>query len=172
MLDIFYKRRSTRRFTTEKVQAEKLDRILNAGLLAPSSKGKYPCEFIIIQKEETIIKLSKSKSQGANFLSNAPAAIVICGDIEKSDVWIEDCAIAASFMLTQAEDENIGACWIQIRKRPHDENKSAEEYIQNILGIPANMKVLAILAIGNKDGDKPAREADFLKREKIHYDKF
>ncbi|MCY1633663.1 nitroreductase family protein [Marinifilum sp. D737] len=172
MLDILYKRRSVRRFTTEKVEEEKIDRILEAGLLAPSSKSKYPCEFIVCDQPELNLKLSESKPGGASFLKYAPVSIVITGDEEKSDVWIEDTSIAAAYMLLQAEKEDLGATWVQIRGREHKENFSAEEYIQELLGIPKNQKVLAIIGIGHKDGLKEGRDKSFLKREKIHRNHF
>jgi Nitroreductase len=172
MLDILYKRRSVRRFTAEKVAEEKLDRILQSGLLAPSSKSKYPCEFIVCDQPELNFKLSESKPGGASFLKYAPISIVITGDEEKSDVWIEDTSIAAAYMLLQAEKEDLGACWVQIRGREHNENSSAEEYIQKLLGIPKNQKVLAIIGIGNKDGVKENRDESFLKKEKIHRNHF
>ncbi|NOU60657.1 nitroreductase family protein [Marinifilum caeruleilacunae] len=172
MLDILYKRRSVRRFTSEEVEKEKIERILHAGLLAPSSKSKYPCEFIVCDQAELNQNLAASKPGGANFLKYAPVSIVITGDEEKSDVWIEDCSIAAAYMLLQAEKENLGACWVQIRERKYDEDQLAEAYIREVLQIPENQKVLAIIGLGKKDGEKEGRDESFLMKEKIHWNKF
>ena len=172
MLDILYKRRSVRRFTSEKIEEEKLERILNAGLLAPSSKSKYPCEFILCDQEEINLKLSESKPGGASFLKHAAASIVVTGDAEKSDVWIEDCSIAAAYILLQTEKEDVGACWVQIRERACNEEISAEEYIKNLLNIPENQRVLAIIGLGKKDGVKEGRDESFLMKEKIHRNQY
>ena len=172
MLELFYQRRSIRKFTDQAIEAEKLDRIAQAALLAPSSKSKYPCEFILIDQKEINEKLSQSKPHGAGFLKNTAYSIVIAADIEKSDVWIEDSAIAASYIQIQAEKEGLGTCWIQIRERECDLDQSAETYIQNLLKMPSQLKILAIVAMGYKDGEKPARKKADLRMEKIHYNSF
>jgi hypothetical protein len=38
-------------------------------------------------------KLSSAKESGSGFLSNAPLGVVVCGEENESDVWIEDCSI-------------------------------------------------------------------------------
>ena len=168
MLDLLYKRRSIRKFTEQAIEQDKLDRIMQAALLAPSSKSKYPCEFIVIDKKEINEKLSECKPHGASFLKSTPLSIVIAGDIEKSDVWVEDCSIAASYIQIQAEKEGLGSCWIQIRERPHDIQKSSEVFIQECLKMPSNIKILAIIALGYKEGEKAGRDTTHLKLEKIH----
>lgn len=168
MLDLLFKRRSIRKFTEQPIEQDKLDRILQAALLAPSSKSKYPCEFIVIDNKDSNEKLSECKPHGASFLKAASASIVIAGDIDKSDVWVEDCSIAAAYIQLQAEKEDIGSCWIQIRERPHDIEKSSELFIQEHLNMPANIKILAIIALGYKEGEKKKRDTTHLKTEKIH----
>ncbi|MGQ1909346.1 nitroreductase family protein [Marinifilum sp. RC60d5] len=172
MLDILFKRRSVRRYAENQIDKDKLDRILQAGLLAPSSKSKYPFDFIVCDDADLNLKLSESKPMGASFLKHAPTSIVITGNQDESDVWIEDCSIAAGYMLLQAENEKLGACWIQIRERPHNDLMGAEQYVKNLLEIPDSHRVLAIIALGNKDAEKEARNESFLKREKIHFNKF
>ena len=62
--------------------------------------------------------------------------------------------------------------WIQIRKRDHDDNKSAEQYIQELLGIPESVKVESIIAIGysaeKRDGVKK-EDLDFVKIRNERY---
>lgn len=172
MLETLYKRRSIRKFTEKAIEPEKLDRVMQAALLAPSSKSVYPCEFVIIDKKEINEKLSVCKPLGAGFLKNTMCSIIVAGDADKSDVWIEDCAVAASFIQLQAEKEGLGTCWIQIREREFNEEQSAETYIQNLLNIPTNIKILTIIAIGYKDGEKAGRDETHLKKEKIHFNLF
>ncbi|PKQ64386.1 NAD(P)H-dependent dehydrogenase/reductase [Labilibaculum filiforme] len=172
MLELFYKRRSIRKFTDTPIEAEKLERILQAALLAPSSKSVYPCEFILVDKKEINEKLSTCKPHGASFLRNTAYSIIVAGDTNKSDVWIEDCAIAATFIQLQAEQEGLGTCWIQIRKREYNEEQSATSYIRKILKMPTNLQVLAIIAVGYKDGEKTGRDETHLKKEKIHRNQF
>ena len=74
-------------------------------------------------------KLAKSKQHGSEFLKNAPLAIVICADSTKSDVWVEDCSIAAIIIQLTALSLGLGSCWAQIRDRQHDYEITAEGYI-------------------------------------------
>jgi nitroreductase len=168
MLKLLQNRRSTRKFAEQSVEAEKTERIVKAGLWAPSSKSKYPWEFVVVDNKELLLQLTDCKPHGASFLKYAPMAIVILGDESASDVWVEDTSIAATLMQIQAEEEGLGSCWIQVRERQKDENTSAEDYVKEVLNVPAHLRVLAILAVGYKKEQKPGREEDHLKFNKVH----
>ena len=47
--DVMLKRRSVRQYTDEPIHADKLEQILKAGLIAPTSMNRKPCEFIVVQ---------------------------------------------------------------------------------------------------------------------------
>ncbi|MCF8145661.1 MAG: nitroreductase family protein [Deltaproteobacteria bacterium] len=147
-LSLIRKRRSIRRYTQEPVEAEKLDLLVEAALRSPSSMGNTPWEFVIVTDPEVLERLSAAKPHGAAFLKNAPLAIIVCADPEKSTVWIEDASIAAIFIHLAAESLGLGSCWIQIRDRMHNENKPAGAYISEILDIPGHLQVEAMIAIG------------------------
>jgi nitroreductase len=110
MLDIFYNRRSTRKFSDQPIEEEKIKKILTAALLAPSSRGLRPCEFILVNDPVLLGKLSISKPHGASLLKHAPLAIIIAGDKTLSDVWVEDCSIASIFIQLEAEALGLGSC--------------------------------------------------------------
>src|SRR6185369_3089445 len=95
MIELLRKRRSIRKFTAEKIAPEAIETIVEAALRAPSSRGINPWEFVLVDDPEILDKLSRSKQHGSEFLKNAPLAVVVCADGAKSDVWIEDCSIAA-----------------------------------------------------------------------------
>jgi nitroreductase len=65
-----------------------------------------------------------------------------------SDVWIEDCSIAAIIVHLAAVSLGLGGCWIQIRNRRHDAESTSEEYVRKILGLAHPLRVLAIIAVG------------------------
>ena len=65
-----------------------------------------------------------------------------------SDVWIEDCSIAAVIVHLAAVSLGLGGCWIQIRNRMHSAEKTSEDYVREILGIAHPLRVLAIVAVG------------------------
>ena len=147
-IDLLRARRSIRQYQERPVEQEKVDLLVEAALRSPSSRGFNPWEFIVVNDPETIDRLSKSKPHGASFLANAPLAIVVCVDPGKSDVWVEDVSIATLILHLAASDIGLGSCWIQLRKRNHDDAKSASDYAAEVLGLPAGRVVSAIMAIG------------------------
>lgn len=79
LMDVITKRRSIRKFASEQVPEQKLHAVLRAGLLAPTSMNKKPCEFYVVSNRALLRQLSQAKEQGAAFLADAPAAIAVCG---------------------------------------------------------------------------------------------
>ena len=69
------------------------------------------------------------RASGADFLKDAPLAIVVLADPLASDVWIEDASIASILIQLQAEDLGLGSCWIQVRERYTATGMPADEYI-------------------------------------------
>lgn len=171
-LSMVQKRRSIRKYLNKQIGQDKIDIISEAMLRAPSSKGKNPWEFIIVDDVNIIGDLSKTKLHGSMFLENAPLAIVVIADTTKSDVWVEDTSIAATYIQLTAENIGLSSCWVQIRNRPHDKTISGSDYVTECLKIPAHYEVASIIGIGYADEQKPAHPEDELQNIKIHYNKF
>jgi nitroreductase len=155
MLEVFYNRRSTRKFLKKEIEDEKVRKLLTAALLAPSSKGSRPWEFIIVDDPALLEILALSKPHGASLLKNAQLAIIISGDKTKSDVWIEDCSIASIYIQLEAEALGLGSCWVQIHHRYYDEETTSNEYIHEHFHIPERLEVLSVVGIGYKAVDRP-----------------
>jgi len=155
MLDIFYNRRSTRKFSDKKVEVAMIKKLLTAALLAPSSKGSRPWEFIIVDDPALLGILALSKPHGASLLKHAPLAIIIAGDKTKSDVWVEDCSIASIFVQLEAEALGLGSCWVQINRRFFNDEITSNEYIHEHFNIPARLEVLSIVGVGYKAVERP-----------------
>ena len=98
LLDVMLKRRSVRKYTEDEIPNEKMNRILQAGLLAPTSRNLKPCNFLIIENKDVLKKISESKAHGAAFLKDANKAIAVIGNSMVADTWIEDSSIALAFM--------------------------------------------------------------------------
>jgi len=167
MLEIFYNRRSTRKFLNRKVEDDKVKKLLSAALLAPSSKGGRPWEFIWVDDPELLEILSKSKPHGATLLKHAPLAIIIAGDKTKSDVWIEDCAIASVFIQLEAEALGLGSCWVQVNRRFYNDDITSNEYIHEHFNIPENLIVLSVVGIGYKAMKQPPLSECDINWEKV-----
>ncbi|MGD9106807.1 MAG: nitroreductase family protein [Desulfobacterales bacterium] len=168
-LSLIQGRRSIRKYEEKPVDAEKIDALIEAALRSPSSRGFNPWEFVVVTDKGLLEKLSKAKPHGASFLKNAPLGIVVCADPGKCDVWVEDASIASIFIHLTAESIGLGSCWIQIRKRMHDQTTTAQAYIQHILNIPKNMNVESIIAIGYPAEKKPPHRKEDLQFKKVHY---
>lgn len=167
MIEMLRSRRSIRKFTSEKIAPETIEVLVEAALRAPSSRGINPWEFILVDDPELLRKLSEAKQHGSQFLKNAPLAIVVCADSTKSDVWVEDCSIAAIIIQLTAVSLGLGSCWAQIRNREHDNGHSAEAYIQELLGLPEQIRVETVLGIGHPAEKKIPLAADKLQHEKV-----
>jgi nitroreductase len=169
MIELLRKRRSIREFTAEEIAPEAIQTIIEAALRAPSSRGINPWVFIVVDDPEVLSKLSQARQHGSQFLKNAPLAIVVCADSTESDVWIEDCSIAAIIIQLTALSLGLGSCWSQIRNRQHDYEKSAQTYISVLLGLHEQMQVECILGIGHPAEKKSSVSADDLQYDKIRF---
>jgi nitroreductase len=172
MLDILKKRRSIRRFQAKPVEQEKVDILAEAALRAPSSRGLNPWEFIVVTEPAMLQALGKAKPHGADFLADAPLAMVIAADPARCDVWTEDCAIAAIIVQLTAVSLGLGSCWVQIRLRPHGDGRSAEAYVREVVELPDHMSVDCIIGIGYPGETKPPHTRSSLPSGKIHKERF
>lgn len=172
MIELLRKRRSIRAFTQEPVAPETVELLVEALLRAPSSRGKNPWEFVVVDDKEVLSSLSHSKDHGAEFLRNAPLAIVVCADSTQSDVWVEDCSIAAIIAQMTALSLGLGSCWAQMRNRRLDADRSAEEYLRELLGLPERIAVECIIGIGHPAETKPPRPASGLQYDKVKHNRY
>jgi nitroreductase len=93
---------------------------------------------------------------------------VVLADPNKSDVWIEDTAIAALILHLTAESMKLGSCWIQIRNRYHDDKQTSEQYVRKLLDIPTFYRVESIIAVGYPAESKPPINDADLTFAKVH----
>lgn len=172
MIELLRKRRSIRKFTARPVEPEKIAILTEALLRAPSSRNIDPWEFIVVDDQSLLQQLATAKQHGSDFLKGAPLGIVICADSTKSDVWVEDCSIAAILAQLTALSLGLGSCWIQIRNRSRKGGGSSEVFIQQLLGIPAHIKVECMIAVGYPAEMRQGLPFSKLRKEKIksnHY---
>ena len=168
--ELLLERHSIRRYTEQSLNPDDVKTIIEAGLLAPSSKSKRPWQFVIVDDRQKLEKLSKCKPLAAHPIAKCPMAVVVCADPEKSDVFVEDASIAAVFMQLQASALGLGSCWIQIRNRFSEDGEPAELMIQELLGIPQSLPVITVLTFGYKDEVRKPVDPSKLLWEKVHID--
>lgn len=170
--DLIQNRRSYRRFTKEEISSEDLRLILRAALMSPTSKNQRAWQFVVVDDPLQLEKLSDAKDLGAQFLRDAPLAIVVLGNPAENDCWIEDGAIAAISMQYQAEELGLGSCWAQMRGRGLSDGVSADEVIRGVLNLPEELSVLCVIGIGHKAEARKPQNEEKLKWEQVHIGSF
>lgn len=172
MIEILRTRRSIRKYEKRPIDEKSLKTLKEALLRCPSSRGINPWTFLLVDEADLLAGLSKAKEHGSGFLKNAALAIVVCGDETDSDVWVEDCSIAAIVAHLTAHSLGLGSCWIQIRNRAHTAGKTAEEYVRELLGIPASLRVESIISVGFPGETRTPVPAEKLQYEKIKHNRY
>lgn len=167
--DLLLKRRSVRKFADEDVTKDQLNQVLQAGLLAPTSRNRKPCNFLVVSNKETLKELSEVKEHGSKFLADANKAIVVIANTLVADTWIEDSSIALSFMHLMAADIGVGSCWIQIHMRKSSDGEDAEKLVRDIVKIDDYFRIVGILALGIPDGDVKPHTLEDIDKTNIHF---
>ena len=171
LFELARRRRSCRKYTGETIPDAVVDEILKIALLAPSSWGGHPIEFVVVRDKDMIKKIARCKRMGAPPLLQADVAIVVMANTSGLELWIEDAAVASTYILLAAEQFNVGACWIHIRDRA-GQRFTADAEIRQLLGVPDNFSVLNVVALGGKGEHKSARTESDLPFQNIHREKF
>lgn len=154
-IETIYKRRSIRRFLDKKVEKDKLITLLKAATAAPTAANCQPWEFIVVDNEE---KLSEIRDKLVFARYNAPAAIVVCGNMKlafkgpSQEMWVQDCSAATENILIAATSLGLGSVWIGIY--PIESNIKP---LKKILNIPEYVTPLCIVYIGYAAEEKEAR---------------
>lgn len=153
--NILNSRRSVRKFSPVKVEREKLERIAQMALQAPSSRNTRSTRLVIVEQKEILEKLSTMRDYGAAFMKDAAAAILVVGDKEASDLWLDNCVITATILQLAVVDEGLASCWVHVNDRPclkaEPEGAKADDYVRELLDLPARYGILCAVALGYSD---------------------
>lgn len=153
--EIIARRRSIRKFEQRPVPREVVDRILDAALSAPSSRNSRSSHFLIVDDPDLLGRMSGMRDYGAGFLKGAPLAIVVAGDTSKTDLWRENCAIAAALLQLACVDEGLASCWVHVDGRPRlkeaPDGESAADFLRTLLPVPEGCEPFCVIAAGYSD---------------------
>jgi len=169
-LSVIAQRKSVRHFTEEKLSNEQIELLLRAAMAAPSAKNTQPWEFIVVT-DRAILDAMGEKLPHAKMLLQAPAAIVVCGNVAKFAPeaelnWVSDCAAATENILLAAEAIGLAAVWTAAFPYP-ERIAAVREYIKNI---PKEVVPLAVIPVGYAAREEKAK--DKWRPEKIHYNQW
>lgn len=159
-LGIIRNRQSDRKYSPRAVEKDKLERIINAGRMAPSACNAQPWKFIVVDYKALLTELADAASAkllGMNgFVGQAPVQIVIVrenpnfssrigGQIKNKDYSLIDIGIACQNICLQAEAEGLGSCMI---------GWFDEKRVRKLLNIPRSKRVELIITVGYSLSEK------------------
>ncbi len=168
--EILQRRRSIREFLDKEVEKDKIKKLIQAGFLAPSDHNIRPWHFVVVTDKKLIKKLSFAKSAEQS-LCSAPLVIVIAVNSDLTKFWIENAATAAQNIYLAATSMNLGACWIQIRKKLGYKEQIAEAYVREVLAIPKKFRITCMMAIGYPKEFKPPHKL-LIEYNKVSLNRF
>ncbi len=135
MNPIFEKRHSTKAYLDRKVEEEKVEEVIKAGLLAPSGKNLQAPVIVCITDEDTIGRLSALNAKIGGFPENVDpfygAKTVLLVLARKVNTAVYDGSIVLENMLLQASDMGLGACWIH-RAKEEVESMEGKEILSSL----------------------------------------
>ena len=160
--ETFKSRISVREYSDKPVEKEKLEKMVDAGRLAPTARGEQPWEFVVVTKKEKIKELADITDHG-KFMSGASAAIaVFCKDTK---YYLEDGCSATENILLAATAQGVASCWVAGDKKHYCPQ------IAKALGVPEGFKLISILSLGYPKA-KPEAHKKRPLNEVIHWEEF
>jgi nitroreductase len=158
LMDAIRARRSIRNYLDRPVEEEKLLAVLEAGRLAPSAKNMQDWKFIVVRDAATRQKLAGA-ARDQLFVGQAPVVIAACGTSDLvmtcgQPAYAIDVAIALDHMTLAAAALDLGTCWI---------GAFYEDRVKEILGVPQEIRVVALLPLGypaERPAPRPRKSLD------------
>jgi nitroreductase len=177
MLELIISRQSDRKYINKTVETEKVERIIEAGRMAPSACNAQPWKFIVVNDPDLIKKIAvaaSAKLLGMNtFVAQAPVLIVVIrekpnfsskvgGTIKNKDYSLIDVGLSTENICLQATAEGIGSCiigWFD------------EDQMRKLLSIPRSKRVELIITLGYS-ASKPQTKKRKSREEVVSYNKY
>ena len=151
-LEVIDTRHSVRKYSDQPVERELLDAIVGIAQTAPSSRNSHSSSFVIVEDRDTLDALSQMRDYGSALLTGAQAAIIVLGDTSKTDLWVDNCAISATFVQLAVTSMDLASCWVHINGRPRlkaePDGAKAVDYVAELLGIKEGFVPYCCIAIG------------------------
>lgn len=162
-----FERRSVRSYQRKKVEPEILNRLCEAGMMAPSAHNAQPWQFLVITEQQKRQAVSQM-SAFARFAAEAPALIIVLLDerciTEQHTKWQQDLAAATQNILLECVNHGLGGCWLGLY--PDQQRISL---IRRVLDIPMRYTPFSVVALGYpvSEGKGPKH----IDQGKIHYNR-
>jgi nitroreductase len=173
-MDVFeaiHSRRAIRTFTGKKIPKADLEKIVDAGRVAPSAVNRQVWDFVVVTEKETLDDILHYFHAGRKYQTyedgkcDGVSAIIAVILNESNDYWKEDGSAATENMLLAARGLGCGSCWIEGQVRPH------EEHFKELLAIPKEKRILLMIALGEPVKWSPSPPKKSLS-EVLHWEKY
>jgi len=162
-MNAIFNRRSIRKYINKDISEDIINKIIKAGMAAPSAGNEQPWHFILINDKNILNEIPKFHPY-SQMLKEVSCAIVVCGDLslEKYEgFWVQDCSAATQNMLLMAQELGLGSVWLGVYPL-EDRTKALKE----LMSLPENVIPLSILPIGYPAEAK--EPADRFDPSRIH----
>lgn len=169
VIDAIMTRSSVRKYTEQKIESDKIDKMLKAGMAAPSAANRQPWELIVVN-DKAILDQIPPIIAGAHMASSAPMAIVVAGSPKvgaQPEYWVQDCSAVTENILLAAHAMGLGAVWCGAY--PNNAKDRVGE-LRKLFNLPDDITVLSIIVVGYPAGEPVIK--DKWKPEKVHYNQY
>ncbi len=172
VIDCIMTRASVRSYSDRQVDDSTVNKILRAGMAAPTAANQQPWNFVVVT-EQNLKDSITAAFEYTKMVEHCSFAVVVCGDMDrlfKGDIgeggfWVEDCSAASENMLLAAHALGVGGVWCGIYPL-----KDREETLRRILKLPSNLTPLNVMAFGYPA--QPVAPKDKWDEAKIHYNSY
>ena len=150
-------RRSVKRYQPTQINRADLEKILKAGMNAPSGMGRQSAVMVVVQEPETVKQLSRMNAEVMGVHTDpfygAPTVIIVFADKEVP-TYKEDGSLVMGNLLLAAHALGLGSIWIHRAKEEFEE----PEYQQLLkdLGVEGEWEGIGHCAVGYLNGEAPA----------------
>ena len=156
VLDKIKSRRSIRKYRSDMIPQDKLEKIIEAGTYAATGMGKQSPVIVVVQKPELIAKLSKMNAAVMGSSNDpfygAPTVLIVLADKSRPTCVYDGSLVMGNLML-EAEEQGIGSCWIH-RAKEEFESEEGKEILKS-LGIEGDYEGIGHCILGYADGPAP-----------------
>ncbi|MGD0275761.1 MAG: nitroreductase family protein [Syntrophales bacterium] len=166
---VIHSRKSVRNYTDASVSKADLEKIIRAGMAAPTAVNMQPWSFLVVTERKRLDTLAEGLPN-AKMLFKAGAAIIVCTEADKAynknkDFAVIDASLAGENILLAVEALGLGGIWTAAY--PHADRMN---HVRSALDIPKDVIPLNVIPIGIPSGaDKPK---DKYKKDKVHWERW
>ena len=165
-LEAIFTRRSSRKFTSQNIDKDTVEKILRAAMSAPSACNGQPWHFIVIDDKKVLQKLVQVHPY-AKMCQEAPLAIITCAEPDlaeyKGTFFPQDLAAATENILLAARALGLGAVWVGVYPK---EDRVLN--LRKIFNLPPNIIPFNIIPIGFTTVEQVELDERY-QVEHIHY---